>query len=30
VGSGKPGPLWQKVSAAFAQLRERLATTRAP
>jgi D-alanine transaminase len=29
VGSGKPGPLWLKVSAAFAQLRDRLATTRA-
>jgi D-alanine transaminase len=30
VGSGKPGPLWLKVSSAFAQLRERLATTRTP
>lgn len=30
VGSGRPGPLWLKVSAAFGQLRERLATTRAP
>jgi D-alanine transaminase len=29
VGSGKPGPLWLKVSAAFAQLRDRLAATRA-
>lgn len=29
VGSGKPGPLWQKVSAAFAQMRQRLAGTRA-
>lgn len=25
VGSGLPGPLWQKISAAFMQLRERLA-----
>ncbi len=28
VGSGKPGPLWQKVSAAFEQLRRQLAGTR--
>ena len=27
VGSGKPGPLWHKVSAAFGQMRQRLAGT---
>lgn len=27
VGSGKPGPLWQKVSAAFDELRTRLSGT---
>lgn len=29
VGSGKPGPLWRKVSAAFGQMRRELAGTRA-